>query len=127
MVNRSIVLMALGCFFAGAIFTLLLSGGGPPPSLTDDLDPEWRKATVQFDTRLRERFPAGTTIASLARELQEQGFEPTWYEVGGEYGAVRQEGNFPARWRLASTGNLVRTARSRPSAAFTARKGVSDA
>ncbi|MBB5712732.1 hypothetical protein [Sphingomonas xinjiangensis] len=93
--NRSIVLMALGCFFAGAILTLLLWGGGSPPSLTDDLDPDWRKASVQFDTRLRERFPAGTPIASLARELQEQGFGPTWYEVGGEYGAVRHEGNFP--------------------------------
>ncbi|MBB5711626.1 hypothetical protein [Sphingomonas xinjiangensis] len=95
MVNRSIVLTALGCFFAGAVFAVLLFRSGSPSALTGDLDSEWRKASVQFDTRLRERFPPGTPIASLARELQEQGFAPTWYEVGGEYGAVRQEGNFP--------------------------------
>lgn len=69
----------------------------PPSALTHDLsvDQGWAAASATFDARVRRRFPPGTPLWQFASELEAEGFAPSWYEVGGDYGAVRREDDFP--------------------------------
>jgi hypothetical protein len=77
-----------------------------PSSLTAGLPPKWKAASSLFDARVRARFTSGTPSWTFINGLRKEGFEPTWFEVDGQYGAKRIEGSFPCKivarvyWRV---------------------------
>lgn len=87
----------LAIFLAGTVVGLVVAfcwtTWRPRSPLTTDLPPEWKEASALFDKRLRARYPPGTPIWKFTNELEAQGFKPTWFEPGGEYGAKRGEGS----------------------------------
>ncbi|MEX5571580.1 hypothetical protein Q1J52_01430 [Pseudomonas lijiangensis] len=97
----------------GIVVVLLWDSVRSPSSLTDGLPPEWNNAAEQFGSRLRTRFPVGMPAEDFIRELNNEGFKPTWFVSGGYYGAVRKEGSIPCRvsarvyWRLGPGDTLA--------------------
>ena len=48
----------------------------PASALAQGLDPGQPGFTKEFDSRVKERFPVGTTVTELTEELGHQGFAP---------------------------------------------------
>ena len=106
---RSIAALAISIGF-GFVAVLCWTSARPPSSLTKGLPSGWNDATSQFDTRVRTRFPIGSSAQKLTDGLGAEGFKPTWFETGGEYGAKRDEGSFVCNiaarvfWRVGQNG-----------------------
>jgi hypothetical protein len=107
----------VGVFRLGVVSALLsifvCSRSTAPSRLTSALPADWKLASDQFDARVRGRFPTGTPIRVLAKELEKEGFQPAWpYDQGrpGEYAAERNAGDIACsysaqvRWRLNEGG-----------------------
>ena len=109
--GRLIAAVTVG-LVAGFVIALWWTTSRATSALTANLDPDWKTASAQFDSRLRGRFPIGTLIWKLSKELESQGFKPTWFEENGEYGAMRDEGSFVCNvaarvyWRSADNRTL---------------------
>lgn len=77
----------------------------PPPPLGAELPADFETARAQFNQRVKERFPAGTSEQSLLEELRQQRFhvEPASSPALGNtsYASYHAEG-FPCarRWTL---------------------------
>ncbi|WP_122315242.1 hypothetical protein [Pseudomonas cichorii] len=110
--GKSIALFATG-ITVGVVFTFCWITAQPSAALTQGLPSEWKAASAQFDLRIRERFVIGIPTWQLIEQLKAQGFTPTWYEVDGEYGAMRSEDRFVCRivarvyWRPGPSGTVV--------------------
>jgi hypothetical protein len=106
-----IAAVAVG-LIAGFVIALWWTTSRATSALTANLDPNWKTASAQFDSRLRRRFPVGTPIWKLSNELKSQGFKPTWFAANGEYEAMRDEGSFVCNvaarvyWRSADDRTL---------------------
>ncbi|MCW6528613.1 hypothetical protein NED98_00015 [Sphingomonas sp. MMSM20] len=106
--------LGVGVFASGIVLglaaALYWTTARPPSSLTKDLPGGWNDASSQFDARIRRRFPIGTSAQKLIDGLGAEGFQPTWFEAAGEYGAKRDEGSFVCKvaarvfWRLDQNG-----------------------
>lgn len=81
--------------FVGLAIAIWWVVANPPSPLTKGLSSDFKAASVQFDQRVRARFPVGTTSWDLVRTLEAEGFRATWFEANGEYGAKRSESDFP--------------------------------
>ena len=109
--DRLVAAVAVGLIVGFAIALWWTTWRGTS-ALTANLDPNWKTASAQFDSRLHGRFPIGTPIWKLSNELKSQGFKPTWFEENGEYGAMRNEGSFVCNvaarvyWRSADNRTL---------------------
>ena len=110
--TKNAVLYSVGIAI-GIVVVLLWDSVRSPSSLTDGLPHEWNNAAEQFGSRLRARFPVGMPAEDFIRELNSEGFKPTWFVSGGYYGAVRKEGSIPCRvsarvyWRLGPGDTLA--------------------
>ncbi|MCQ2996414.1 hypothetical protein NLO95_20120 [Pseudomonas syringae] len=81
----------------GVVIVMMWDSVRSPSFLTDGLPTSWNGASAEFDSRLRARFPLGMPAGDFIRELNKEGFKPTWFESAGYYGAVRREGWIPCR------------------------------
>ncbi|MEN1835390.1 hypothetical protein AAIM60_21160 [Pseudomonas lijiangensis] len=110
--TKNAVLYSVGIAI-GIVVVLLWDSVRSPSSLTDGLPREWNNAAEQFGSRLRTRFPVGMPAEDFIRELNSEGFKPTWFVSGGYYGAVRKEGSIPCKvsarvyWRLGPGDTLA--------------------
>ena len=107
----------IGIFAIGLVVGLLAAACWttirPRSPLTANLSWNWQESSARFDARVRDRFPLGTPISRFTADLGAEGFKPTWYEIGGEYSAVRDESNvvcnIAARvyWRVGKNDTLA--------------------
>lgn len=113
--------------FSAILFTALISSVGtwiffvwqprPDVPLTTSLGGNWEAINREFDTRVRARFPIGSTEYDMARELQREGFtRGDWSFVvaqGTEAIATRREDRVVCRqaayiyWRATPQGRLT--------------------
>jgi hypothetical protein len=109
--GKGIAIFAAGMLI-GLVCGLSWSTVRPQSSLTKGLPSNWDAASAQFDARLRARFPVGTPVWDLATGLEAEGFQPSWSEVNGEYGAKRDESDLVCRiaarayWRVGPDGGI---------------------
>ncbi len=110
-VGKIIALLVSG-IAVGFVLTSWWGALRPSSQLTEGLPSVFADASTEFDARVRARFPLGISVWKLADELQAEGFNPTWFEPTGEYGAKRTEDSFVCNiaarvyWRLAGNGTL---------------------
>ena len=116
----------LGIFFAVAISVIISIVGtvafvtwqpNPDVPLTTKLDGNWDTMSSEFDTRVRARFPTGSSEVEMARELQREGFTRNdWFYVlpqGAEAKATRREDRVVCRqaayiyWRANPQGRVT--------------------
>ena len=96
----------------GLAVALFWTSTRPPSSLTKNLPSGWNEASAQLSARVRTRFPVGSPAYKLTDALEAEGFRPTWFELNGEYGAERAEGNYVCNvvagvfWRVGQNGAL---------------------
>lgn len=101
------------------VVTVAIFIGQPRPSvpLTAGLDGGWDTINSDFDTRVRVRFPIGSSEVEMARELQREGFiRSDWSFAiadGAEAKATRREDRVICRqaayiyWRATPQGRLT--------------------
>lgn len=96
----------------GLAIALWWATARPPSFLTKDLPLDWSAGSSEFDARIRARFPVGTPVGKFINALSAEGFEPTWSEQNGEYGAMRDESSFVCNiaarvyWRPGNDGTV---------------------
>jgi hypothetical protein len=99
--------------------TLVYVAVQPKPSvpLTADLHGEWAAVSREFNRRVTNRFPVGSSETHMTDELQREGFSrDDWSYAnvkGGEAKAMRREDGIPCAqaayvfWRADATGRLT--------------------
>ncbi|WP_349970081.1 hypothetical protein [Pseudomonas caspiana] len=109
---RSACLYGAGIII-GVVIVLMWDSVRSSSYLTDGLRTAWNGAPAEFESRLHARFPLGMPAGDMIRELNKEGFKPTWFEGAGYYGAVRREGWIPCRvtarvrWQLGPDDRLA--------------------
>jgi hypothetical protein len=111
----AVLMTAIISFFITAIIFI----GQPRPNvpLTTRLGGSWDAMSSEFDSRVRTRFPIGSTESDMARELRREGFiRDDWSFVigqGAEAKATRREDRVVCRqaayifWRADHEGRLT--------------------
>lgn len=65
---KSFILMACFCAMTSAC-------SGQPPPIASGLNTNWDPHGIEFDNRLKQKFPVGSDTKFLIQELLEQGFK----------------------------------------------------
>lgn len=101
------------------VLTLAYVAPQPKPDapLTTGLPSEWSKMSLEFDRRLKQQFPIGTSEEAMINELKSQGFvRDDWaYQVPNhqEALALRSENDFVCNkgafvyWRSDNSGKII--------------------
>jgi hypothetical protein len=111
-IAKGVAIFAIG-IVVGLAMALWWATTRPRSLLTTGLYPDWKVNAAQFDVRVRARFPVGTPASMLVKQLEAEGFAPTWFEANGEYGAERYEGDFVCNvaarvyWRVGQNAKLT--------------------
>jgi hypothetical protein len=74
--SRRAVWISLTAAMLAILLVLIIAATGRP-TLTDGLPARWDAASREFNRRVVERFPLGSSAAEMRQELHRQGFVPT--------------------------------------------------
>ena len=88
--------------------------GLPKPPLTAGLGGTWDAVSTEFDQRVRASFPIGSTVESMGRTLERQGFSHDWScSSEQEHLAIRNENDIGGvksayiQWRSDDGGRIT--------------------
>jgi len=105
-------LLALLAFLVIGIAALLWES--PRPPLAADLSTYTTIAQTQFEQKVRDTFPVGSSEDDLIRELSKQGFQPQWRRKDGDNVASAERGKLICReswnvsWRSDQSGKITK-------------------
>src|SRR5262249_35793682 len=93
---RAAALLAVAAIASVAtLFAVWVSQQDQPIPLTAELGREWDAMSKVFDSRIRERFPPGSSEAAMIEALRRQGFVATEWTAASTRTALRTERRFP--------------------------------